>query len=350
MKLPSQKLIAVILVLALMAALAACAGPTTTSTTTVTETTTTATSTETEPVEKALVRIGALKGPTGMGLVGLMDSFDQGNTMLDYEFNITGSPDDMVAMISSGQVDIAALPTNLASVLYNKTGGSLQVIALNTLGVLYILENGNAIDSIQDLAGKTILATGQGAVPEYALNQLLADAGIADSVTVEYKTEHSELATLAVSGQADIVMLPEPFVTTVLSKNADMRLALDLTAEWEEIQTAAGSDSQLAMGCLVVNKAYAENHIGEIVMFLGEYMESVNFVNDNPEAAGDLIAQYEILPDAALAAAAIPNSHMVMIEGMEMKSILSSFLDVLYEANPASVGGELPDDMFYFMP
>ena len=294
------------------------------------------------------VRIAALKGPTGMGLVSLMANQDAGTTINDYSFSLSGTPDDIVAKLSSGEVDIAALPTNLAAVLYQKNSQNIQVLAINTLGVLYILEKGDTIHSLADLSGRELLATGQGSVPEYVLNDLLAKSSLAVPVKISYKAEHAELAALAASGKADLVMLPEPFVTTVLSKNPDYRIALDLTSEWQKIHKDT-SGSELAMGCLVVTKAFATSHPDAVKSFLAEYMNSTEKVNADPDAAGKLVVQYQIMSDAALAAKAIPNCHIVMIQGTQMQSILESFFQILMDANPKAIGGKLPDSDFYWI-
>lgn len=295
--------------------------------------------------DKTEVRVAGLKGPTGIGMVSLMASSDAGTAANQYTFTMTGTPDDIVAMLSSGEADIAALPTNLAAVLYQKTNKSIQVMAVNTLGVLYVLENGDTVHSIADLAGKDLYATGQASVPEYVLNDLLKNAGIADSVNITYKTEHSELATLAASGKADLVMLPEPFVTTVLKKNPDFRIALNLTDEWKK----AYPDSELAMGCIVVTTDFANAHPEAVAAFLKEYKASAESVVADPAQASELVVKYGIMADAKLAEAAIPNCNIVMIEGQDMKSILAPFYQTLFDANPKSVGGTLPDDAFYYV-
>jgi len=330
---------AVLLVGAMLLSLTGCstASPVTSDTTT------------TIPSERTPVRIAALKGPTGMGLVNLMSDQDNGTTQNDYNFSLSGTPDDIVAQLSSGEVDIAALPTNLAAVLYQKTSQSIHVLAINTLGVLYILEKGDTIHSLADLSGRELLATGQGSVPEYVLNDLLAKSNLSEPVQITYKAEHAELATLAATGKADLVMLPEPFVTTVLSKNPDYRIALDLTSEWQKIHKDT-SGSELAMGCLVVTKAFAEAHPDAVKSFLAEYKTSTEQVNADPKAAGKLVAQYQIMSDASLAAKAIPNCHIVMIQGTQMQSILAPFFQILLDANPKSVGGKVPDSNFYWIP
>ncbi len=299
----------------------------------------------TAPAEKTPIRVAGLKGPTGIGMVGLMAASEAGTAANQYTFTMTGTPDDIVAMLSSGTVDIAALPTNLAAVLYQKTNKSIQIMAVNTLGVLYVLENGDTVHSMADLSGKDLYATGQASVPEYVLNDLLANAGVANSVSVTYKTEHSELATLAASGKADLVMLPEPFVTTVLKKNPDFRIALNLTDEWKK----AFPDSELAMGCIVVTTEFANAHPEAVEAFLKEYKASADSVVADPATASGLVVKYGIMADAKLAEAAIPNCNIVMIKGEDMKNILTPFYQALFDANPKSVGGTLPDDAFYFV-
>lgn len=340
------------LLLILTLLLAACAPavstPSATVATTTAATTTVAPAT-TQPAQRVDIRVAALKGPTGIGLVGLMDSQEAGTTRNDYTFSLSGAPDDITAQLISGQVDIAALPTNLAAVLYQKTNQQVLMLAINTLGVLYILEKGNTVQSLSDLSGKTILASGQGAVPEYVLNELLQKGKLAQPAIVEYKSEHSELATLALSGQADLVMLPEPFVTTVLSKSNEFRIALDLTEEWNNVQTSAGNSSDLSMGCLVVTASFAAAHPEALAIFLDEYVQSVDFVNSNTAKAGERVAAYGILADAGLAAKAIPTCNIVLVEGEAMRASLKPFFEILFAANPKSIGGQLPDDKFYWM-
>ena len=308
-------------------------------------------STETEPQIESpeRIRIAALKGPTGMGLAWMADQAESGLLSQEMAFSFAGSPDELTAQLISGQLDIAALPTNLAAVLYQKMDQEIQLLAINTLGVLYVLEAGDTIQSVSDLAERELAATGQGAVPEYVIDYLLADAGIRDQVAIDFKSEHAELATLAVSGQADLVMLPEPFVTTVLSKRSDMRIALDLTEEWQKSQQSDSGEGSLAMGCLVVTRDFARAYPEALAAFLADYEASTNFTNENPDEAGEIIARLEIMADAALAAKAIPNCYITMIDGSSMRPVLEPLLETLLAANPQSVGGALPDDGFYYV-
>lgn len=290
----------------------------------------------TEPISAA---ISALKGPTGMGMAKLMED--------GYQITLASAPDDVTAEIIKGSVDIAAVPVNLAAVLYKKTGGAVQIAAVNTLGVLHILENGDTIHSISDLKGKTIYATGQGTTPEYALRYVLTKNGIDPDkdVTIEFLAEHAELAAKMVSGDAAIGLLPEPNVTSVLKGNENVRDAIDLSAEWDKV---AGSESKLTMGCIVVNKKFAQEHKDALDTFLAQYQASVDFVNGNIDEAAELIAKHEIVPSAAVAKSAIPKCNITFIAGEEMQTAVNGFLKVLFDAKPASVGGELPDENFYY--
>lgn len=303
--------------------------------------------------ERPLVRIATLKGPTGMGMVKLFAQNEAKASANRYEPLIVGAPEEIVAKISSGEIDIAAVPTNLAATLYNKTGGGVRILALNTLGVLYILEKGDTVKSIADLKGKTLYATGQGSTPEFILNYLLKQNGIdpAKDLNIVYKTEHSELAALALSGGANLVMLPEPFVTTLLSKDAGFKTVIDVTEEWTSTTRKVGiSDSVLSMGCVIVRKAFAEENKDAVNAFLDEYKASIQFVNDTASAedAALLIAKYEIMASSALAKAAIPNCNIVFIDGEAMKTQIANLYNVFFMADPKSIGGAMPGDDFYY--
>ena len=295
--------------------------------------------------EETPVKVYALMGPTGIGMVKLMNDNDG-----SYDFTLVNAPDEVVAAIASGNADIAAVPTNLAATLYQKLNGNVKLVALNTLGVLHILDRTGEINSVADLAGKTLYASGQGAIPEYALNYILEANGLTDSVTVEYKAEHAERATLAASGAVDVCMLPEPNVTAVLTQNADFRIALDVTALYDEAAAASGAEgATMAMGCVIVRKDWAEANADKLAAFMTAYGESVAFVNSEVDAAAQMVEEQGILPKAAVAAKAIPNCHIVFIAGEEMKAMIEPFFEVLFSANPSSVGGAIPDEAFYYM-
>lgn len=292
--------------------------------------------------EDAPVRVVALKGPTAMGLVKLMKD-DEGTG--NYPFTIASAVDEVAPLLVKGEADVACVPANLASVLYNNTEGQVQVLAINTLGVLYIVESGENIHSVADLKGHTIYASGKGATPEYALNFILSSNGIdpESDVTIEWKSEHAECLAALTAEAGAIAMLPQPFVTTALMKAEGLRVALDLTAEWE----ALGVDSGLITGVAVVRKEFAEQNPEAVARFLDGYAASVEYVNANTDEAAALIGALDIVPEA-VAKQALPACNITFIEGDEMKTLLSGYLAVLMDAEPKSVGGKLPDDGFYY--
>ncbi len=302
---------------------------------------------ETEPVE---VNVTALKGPTAMGMVSLMDDVDNGKVDSEnYKFTIAASIDEVTPAISQGETDIAAVPANVASVLYNKLEGGVQVLAVNTLGVLYIVENGDTVQSAADLKGKTIYASGKGATPEYALNYILQQNGLdpAADVTIEWKSEHSECVAALAQDPSGIAMLPQPFVTTAQMKNPDLRVALDLTEEWDKVQEDAQEPGALLTGVVVVRTEFAKENPEAVSDFLERYKASVDFVNENVDEAAQLVGQYDIVT-AEVAQTAIPECNIVCITGDEMQEKLSGYLSALNDQNPEDVGGKLPDDDFYY--
>lgn len=296
------------------------------------------------------VNILALKGPTAMGMVSLMNQADQGEiTDENYNFQIVASPDEVTPAIAQGTADIAAVPANLASVLYQKTDGGVQVLTINTLGVLYLVENGNQIQSISDLKGKTIYASGKGATPEYALNYILKENGLTpgEDVQIEWKSEHTECVAALAEHEDAIALLPQPFVTTAQSKNDSLRVALDLTEEWDNIQKENGGNSSLVTGVTVVRTEFVQEHPEIVEDFMERYQESVTFVNDHAEEAAKMIGNYDIIPEE-IAKKALPECNIVYIDGAEMKEKLSGYLEVLKQENPQAVGGILPTDEFYY--
>ncbi len=306
------------------------------------------TQTQAEPVD---VNVMALKGPTAMGMVKLMDDADSGNVDTEnYSFEIAASADEVTPKLIQGETDIAAVPANLASVLYNKTEGQIQVLAVNTLGVLYIVENGDSIHSVSDLAGRTIYASGKGSTPEYALNFILEKNGLTPgtNVTIEWKSEHSECVSALAQDPEGIAMLPQPFVTTAQAKNPNLKVALDLTEEWDKVMENEETKSSLLTGVVVVRKEFAEENPEAVEDFMDRYADSVKYVNDNVEEAAKLVGNYDIVTED-VAVKAIPECNIVCITGEDMKEQLSGYLAVLKDANPESIGGELPGDDFYYI-
>lgn len=292
------------------------------------------------------LRVLTLKGPTGIGMAKLMDDASKDEDT-KYNFTVAAQPTEALAAVLGEKVDIAALPTNLAATLYKKTNKGIKMLAINTLGSLYILENGNSINSFEDLRGKTVYATGQGANPEYVLNFLFEKNGlkVAEDVKVEFKAEHSELAAMMAADECAIGMLPEPNVSSAMAQNSNLRIALNLNDEWNKV---ADSDSRLTMGCVVVSEKFLNENKAQVEYFMKELETSINYAVENPVDAGKLCETYGIVPKAPLATKAIPNCNLTFISGEKMKGAIDGYFDLLFNANPASVGGELPDEDFYF--
>lgn len=345
----TKRMLALALAALMALSLAACAPNKTEETTAPTEASTTEAVTE---APKASVNLAVLKGPTGIGLTKLMSDNEEGTASADYSITVASAPDEIVGKIASGEVDIAAAPINLAATLYAKTNGNVQILAINTLGVLYLLQNGVTVSSVADLKGKTIHATGQGSTPEYILNYILTANGLdpEKDVTIQYVEEHAALAAQVAAGEVEIAMLPEPNVTAALSQNPDVTVALELTKEWEKACALNGVDgAKLVQGCLIVRKNWEGNTPETIQAILKDSQASIDFVNSNVEQAAQLCEKYEIIPKAAVAAKAIPNCNITFIQGAEMKTLAEQNLQVLFDANPKSVGGAMPQEDFYYV-
>lgn len=297
------------------------------------------------------INIAVLPGPTGIGAAGLMEANDNGETVNHYNFTVAGANDDVVAGLTSGEFDMAAVATNVAANLYQKTSGGVQICALNTYGVLYILENGDSVQSIADLKGRTVYATGQGANPEYVLEYLLTKNGLTYAldgseadVQLEFMDSDALVAGMA-SGEYDLCMLPVPAVTSVELQNADVRTALDLTAEWDKL----GVDGVLTQGCIVVRTAFAEEHPEAVAAFLTEYAASIDSVIADPAHAGELCETYGIVAKAAVATKAIADCNLCCVYGADLRPAIEPYYQVLFDANPKSIGEALPGDDFYFV-
>ena len=292
------------------------------------------------------MQIAGLQGPTTMGMVKLMKDQESMESPL-YEVTMYGAADEIVPLLTKGELDAAAIPANLAATLYQKTEGKIQVAAVNTLGVLYVVTTGDDVTSVADLAGKTIYSTGKGTTPEYVLNYILTENGIdpAKDVTIEYKSEATEvLSTLQSAGEGAVAVLPQPYVTAAQAQVEGLNVALDLTEEWNKIDP----DSQLITGVLAVRSDYAEQHPEELEVFLADYRSSIEWVTANTADAAQLVAEYGIVAKAPLAEKALPACNITYMDGADMKQALSGYLDVLYQQDAASVGGALPGDDFYY--
>lgn len=296
---------------------------------------------ETNYEREVKTKIAALNGPTGLGLAEI-----KADRSYAYDVEYYSDPQEVGPLLIKGEIDIAALPLNMAANLYKKTDGKIKMLAINTLGVLHVLSKDDSIKSVADLKGKTVYSSGQGATPEYIVNYILRKNGLepGKDVTIEYKTAHNELATLAVEGSVDICILPEPFASKVLAKNESYKRVLDLTAEWGKVSSA-----KLAQGCLVARADYIEQNPEIIKEFMSFYEASVNFVNNENNAGAVFLAKNGYFDTPQLAADTIPNCNIVFITGEEMKKTATENFTVLFEANPASVGGEIPADALYYL-
>lgn len=292
-------------------------------------------------------KVAALKGPTSMGMVKMMADQKDAKEK-NYEFTIGSSPDEIAPKFLKGEFDIVALPSNLASILYNKSQGKVQVLAINTLGILYLMENGDSVKSIEDLKGKTVYSSGKGAVPEYAFNYILKANGLNPDtdLRVEYKSEHTEALAALLNDKSGLAVLPQPFATVASLKNKDLRTALDLSKEWDK--ASKNAKSTMITGVVVVNKDFAAKYPEKIKKFMADYKASIDYTNTNVDDAAKLIEENNIVP-AAVAKKAIPQCNITYIDGSDMKDKLSGYLQVLFEANPKSIGGKMPADDFYYV-
>lgn len=290
-----------------------------------------------------VLRVGSLKGPTTMGLVNLMSEVESG-AKNGYSFEMQSQPDVIMSELVSGKLDIALLPANVAAVAYNKTKHGVSAIDINTLGVLYCVTGDENIKSVKDLAGKTVLSTGQGASPEYVLNYLLEKNGVTDC-DVQFKSEATEIAALLKQDPAQIAILPQPFVTVATAQNDQLKVAFSLTDEWKSVSP----DSKLLTGVTVVRNEVLENRAAEVDQFIADHQASTEKAATDVDATAELVAKYGIIAKAPVAKKALPNCNIVAIAGDEMKTDLAGYLQVLFDANPKSVGGTMPDDDFYYL-
>ncbi len=294
------------------------------------------------------IKVMVLNGTTGFGMAKLIDDNANDKTALNYNISVETDASVINAALIKGEVDIAALPTNAASVVYNKTQGGVKVAALNTLGVLYVVENGNTVKSFADLKGKTLYVPGQGSNPEYITNFLCEKNGlkIGEDITLDFSyTAPADLRTAVAAGKVELAVLPEPMVTIAKTANTNLNVALDLTSEWDKV----AQKGSLVQGCIVVTKTFAENNPNELNKFLEEYEASVTYVVENTEPASQMIATHKIFEKAPIAMKAIPNCNLCFVKGEEMKTALSTFYSIMFEAQAKSIGGKLPADDIYYI-
>ena len=346
-----KKYFAILLALSMLLSLTACGSaapetpaPVTEAPTTVPVETTEAPVETTEAAAAVPVNVMVLNGTTGFGMANLMDAAANGAAAQEYVFSVETDASNIVAALVNGSADIAALPTNAAAAVYNKTQGGVQVLALNTLGVLYLVTDGSVeINSMADLAGQTVYAPAQN--PSFIFQHIVQANGLTDVTIDNTYAQPADLNAAVAAGQVSIAVLPEPMVTVAKSKNPDLVVALDLTAEWDKV-SPAGS---LVQGCVVVRKAFAEANPDAVAAFLAEYGASIQTMMDDIEGTAAKIEANGIFTKAAVAAKAIPNCNVCFIAGGEMKAALGEFLNIMFEVAPASVGGSIPGEDFYYI-
>jgi len=297
-----------------------------------------------EPKEPVNVTIAGLKGPTSIGMIKMIDEKALNTDAYNVEYIAESAPDSLTGKIINGDIQISSVPINLAAVLYNKTGGAVQIMAVNTIGNLYIVGTDD-ITSVLDLEGKTLGMSAKGSTPDYAINYILKQSGLEGKVELDYTMDHATLAQSVIAEDTKTALLPQPFATQTTMKNSNVKMLVDLNEEWK---TATDGEGQLYTGCIVVNKQFAENNKEFVAEFLKQYEASVNWVLENPGDASVLVEKNEIMPSAAIVEKAIPYCGITFKTAQEEKEGLNNFYKILFDSNPASVGGSLPDETFYF--
>lgn len=297
-------------------------------------------------LEPAEIRIASMKGPTTMGMVKLMSNSDNGMYEDKYSVELYGTADEIVTGLVKGEIDVANVPCNLASALYNKTNGGISVACINTMGVLYVVESGESISAIGDLVGKTIYSTGKGTTPEFAFNYILKQNGINPDtdLDIQYKSESTEVTAILQNDESAIAVLPQPYITIASAKNDKLRMALSLMDEWEKVS----DNGSLVTGVTVVRNEFLEANGAAFERFMKRYSDSVEFALADEEKTATLIGEYDIVP-RSIAIKALPYCSISMVTGNEMKQLIEGYLNMLFDSEPSSIGGKLPENDFYFI-
>ena len=290
------------------------------------------------------INIAVLNGTTGFGAAKMISDTESDSATLNYKFTVDTNPANIQAGLINGDIDIAALPTNAAAALYNKSNGKIQIAAVNTLGVLYLMTNGEEIASIKDLKGKTVYCPANN--PAYIFEAILKANGLeaGKDVTLQTLTEPADVQKALAAGEAKIAVIPEPLASAARAANSNLKTPIDLTEEWEK----AYGENTLMQGCIVVRTEWADKHPKELEQFLKDYKASIEYTNSNPKEASEMIVAAGIFAKAPIAEKAIPNCNIVYIDGDKMADALSVFFEKLHAVNPTAVGGTLPDSGIYF--
>lgn len=298
------------------------------------------------PTEEAVtIRAAGMKGPTSLGLVHLMEEAANGRSTNQYDFAMYSKADEITPKLIKGELDMAALPANAAATVYGKTNGAITVLAVNTLGVVYIVEKGDSIQSLADLSGKKIYAVGKGTTPEYGLSYILSQNGMSiDDLQIEWKSEATEILPLLKAEENAVAMIPQPFVTAAQAKVEGLRVAISLNEEWEKLDNG----SQFITGVLVARTDFVQSHPKAVAAFLAEYETSIRYAKEETAAAAELVVKYGIMDAVPLATKALPQCNLTFLSGAAMKGALEGYLTTLYEQDPQAVGGSLPGTDFYY--
>ena len=295
------------------------------------------------------LHVGALKGPTTMGLLFLMEDQKNEKTKNTYEFQMATAADELLPLMVSGKLDIALVPANVAAILYQKTEGQVAVIDVNTLGVLYMVSSDTSVQGIGDLKGRTVYLTGKGTTPDYVLQYLLKGAGYAEGdVKLEYKSEATEVAVVLAQSEGSLGFLPQPFVTAASLQNDKLFTVFSANDEWVKQQGENGSG--LVTGVTVVRKEILEKYPNAVKTFLEEHAASAKAINDDPDTGATLAVAAGIVAKKPIAKKAIPYCNITCVTGKEMKEALQSYLEILHSFDPKTVGGKLPEEDFYYVP
>lgn len=296
------------------------------------------------------VKVGSLKGPTSIGLVNFMERVetDSADLQNNYDFSIVGTSDELVPQLISGELDIALVPSNLAATLYNRTEGEIIALNINTLGVLYVVSGDDSLTSLESLAGKTVFMTGKGTTPDYVMSYLLEESGLSSEVTLEFKSEATEVAAALAADPQAVAVLPEPYVSAVCLKDASIAPRISLTEVWTEVTEKNGESSQLVTGVTVVRASFAEEYPQVVAEFTQQQAQSVDESLAHPADTAELVVKQGILDNAAAAEQALPRCNLVYIDGEEMEQALSGYLQVLMNKDPSSLGGSMPGADFYY--
>ncbi len=293
---------------------------------------------------KADITVACMTGPTGMGMAKLMADSEEGNTENNYTFDVQAAATDILPKFIKGEINIASVPTNVAATVYKQTNGKVRILAVNTYGVLSILEKGNTIDSIDDLKGKTVYSTGKGQNPEFIIKYILSENGIdpENDLKLEFVSS-DDLKAKLISGEAEVAMAPEPLATAVMVQNNQLNRVLSINDEWSKV-----SENQLMMGCVIALDSYISENKEAVEKFLKEYESSIKFAMEKPDEAAVFCAKYKISPSEAIAKKSLPTCNLCFVTGENMKNSVNAYYSVLFSADPKSVGGALPGDDIYY--